>query len=558
MPTITSAGPALRTPASSRPSLSRGAFVVHMATLAAAGAFLVYDATKQWFYLDEWDFLVYRGIHLGRNGGLFAPHNEHWTTIPILIWRALFDLVGVRHYWLYAIPMILAHLAIVHLLWRLMLRHGVDPWTATLLVATFAVLAVGSENLTRAFQITFVGSVAFGFLAIDAIELDHTWLPALWGVCALMCSNIGVPMVFGCVLVALVRRQFAAAAVVGIVPGLAFVVWYLLIGHIGTYASTDIAALSFGGLVSYVWTGLTTSMGGLLDSSSHLGAVLVVVFAVAAVAKRNVPGALALTAVALYVFVGLGRLQYGVQQATSSRYSYIAVALCLPLIGQLLTMLTRRRDLQLIVVAGLVVLIGVNAVNLESAGNVMAASTDLWGTQIRAAAYLIHTGERFPGQETSSAPFTPPNEPSVGALTALIRRGQFPVPVAVSAGTVRAERAILGAFMSKRPGYRGSPTFIAPATTSCATAGPTQSVTARLDSSGSLRMATGPSKAGTTVTVSFPAVADAPAVSVTVPVVSGDQWLNIAAGAYPTVSLTASTDVRLCPPAPEHGAPVRV
>ena len=88
VPTITSAGPALRTPASSRPSLFRGAFVVHMATLAAAGAFLVYDATKQWFYLDEWDFLVYRGIHLGRNGGLFAPHNEHWTTIPILIWRA--------------------------------------------------------------------------------------------------------------------------------------------------------------------------------------------------------------------------------------------------------------------------------------------------------------------------------------------------------------------------------------------------------------------------------------------------------------------------------------
>ena len=58
----------------------------------------------------------------------------------------MFDLVGVRHYWLYTIPMILAHVAIVHLLWRLMLRHGVNPWTATLLVATFAVLAVGRRS----------------------------------------------------------------------------------------------------------------------------------------------------------------------------------------------------------------------------------------------------------------------------------------------------------------------------------------------------------------------------------------------------------------------------
>jgi hypothetical protein len=372
-----------------------------------------------------------------------------------------------------------------------------------------------------------------------------------------MCSNIGVPMVFGCVLVAVVRKRFAAAAVVGFVPALAFVVWYLLIGHIGTTASTDVAALSFGGLVSYVWTGLTTSMGGLIDSSSHLGAVLVSVIAGAAVVRRNVPAALALTAVVLYVFVGLGRLQYGAEQAASSRYSYIAVALCLPLIGQLITVLTRRRELRPIVMAGLVLLIGTNAVVLESAGDATALSANQWGSQIRAAAFLIRSGARFPGQETSSSTFGPPNEPSVSALAALIRRGQFPVPPAVPAGALRAERAIMGAFASKRPGYPGAPVFIAPVTTRCATASPTQSVTARLGSSGSLRMTIAPRQAPVTVTVWFPAAAGAPAVSVTVPVISGEQWLNVPAGGYSTVAVTASTDVRLCAPVPRSGAPVQ-
>src|SRR5580658_4804361 len=81
--------------------LTRGTRPIHFLTLVSAGVFLIVEASRNWFFLDEWDFLAYRGVHLGRRG-IFYPHNEHWVTIPLLVWRGIFNIVGVRDYWLYA------------------------------------------------------------------------------------------------------------------------------------------------------------------------------------------------------------------------------------------------------------------------------------------------------------------------------------------------------------------------------------------------------------------------------------------------------------------------
>jgi hypothetical protein len=536
-----------------RLTLAPGVRLAHLLTLAAAGIYLVYLATKQSFYLDEWDFLAYRGIHFSGSEGLFVPHNEHWTTIPILIWRGLFNVVGVRHYWLYALPMIIAHLVVVSLLWRLMLRHRVEPWVATLLAAAFAVLGAGSGNITSAFQIAFVGSVAFGFLAIEAIERDRFWLASVWGIAALMCSNIGVPMVLGCALVALVRRRYAGAAVAVIPPALTFVIWYVLIGHVGTYASTDIASLSLNGLASYVYTGLTTSMSGLIDGSPNASAVLVhvlgtsivIVLAVTAVVRRNVPAALALTTVAFYIFVGLGRLQYGTGQAAASRYSYIALALCLPLIGQLITTLVRNRVARPIALSGLVALVAVNAVVLLSQANLTASSRSQETAQIQAAAFLIHSGARILGQRTTSDAIGPPNMPGVTALTGLVRDGQYPVPAEVAPAELRAERAVTGVFQSATPGYPNDLTIAGAGPTACVKISAAKSAAVPLPGSGSLRLENRPG-AVPNVTVSYPAVPNTPGTLTVIPIPPGDSWLNVPASAYRTAVIKASIPVRLC------------
>jgi hypothetical protein len=525
-------------------SIPRDALRIHILSLVGAGAFLVYEATKNWFYLDEWDFLAYRGVRLGKQG-LFYPHNEHWVTIPLLIWRAIFNLVGVRDYWLYALPLIVAHLAVVHLLWRLMLRHNVEPWTATLLAGAFAILGVGFGDLTRAFQLAFVGSLLFGLLAIAAVENDRLWLAPLWAICGLMCSNLGVPMVLTCTLVALVRRRPRMAIAVTVPPALVFLVWYVSIGHAGSSSATDFTGLSFSGLCSYVWAGLTASFAGFVDAPRAVGAVLVIVLAIAVVARRNVPGALALATVPLYGFIGLGRLALGANQATTSRYSYLTVALCLPLIAQCVSILARGRILKPLVASLLVALVGLNAFVFYNQAKSVTTQDSSERAMIEAAAYLIKRGDRFPGQIPSSSTFGPPDTPTMTALTRLVRQGEFPVPPHVVTSTLRAEETILGVFVSPRPGYPGDLTFYPQSTTRCMTVSSKKVARVKLTASGSLRLATRP-QSGSTMQVGFQHFRARPSIFVVVPVGRADKWLNIPAGSYPTAAITASDAIRLC------------
>ncbi len=279
---------------------------VHLLTLVVAGVFLLREASSHWFYLDEWDYLANRGVRVGGRHGVFFPHNEHWTTIPILIWRGIFNVVGVRDYWLYAVPLVVAHLVVAYLLWRLMVRHNVDPWTATFLVAAFAVLGVGSQELLRAFQIGFVGSLLFGLLAVEAVENDQLWLPAVWGVLAIMCSDIGVPMVVGAVLVAFARRKPRAAALAAVPPALVFLLWYEVIGRQG-HRCRHVARQSQFRRTRVVHLDWSDGERRGVSSTplSYVGAVLISILAGAAVVRRNVPAALAATTLALVCVRGI-------------------------------------------------------------------------------------------------------------------------------------------------------------------------------------------------------------------------------------------------------------
>jgi hypothetical protein len=531
--------------------IPKGIREVHFLTLAAAGIFLVYEATQHWFSADEWDFLAYRGVRLQGSHGILYPHNEHWVTIPILIWRGIFNLVGVRDYWLYALPLILFHLGVVYLLWRLMLRHNVEPWTATLLAAAFAILAAGTGELLIAFQFSFVGSLFFGLLAIEAVERDHLWLPAVWGICALICSGIGVPMVAASGFVALVCRKPRIAAAAVLPPALIFLIWYAAIGHLGNANATfKLNALSPGGLASYVWTGLTTSIAGFVDTSHYVGALLISVLAGAAVVRRNVPAALAAITVVLFAFLGLGRLVLGSAEAASSRYAYLAVALLLPIIGQLVTKLMQNRDLRPLMVSGLVLLVGANAV-LFHADAQYPVMLNQERTQIQAAAYLISEGERFPGPFPAGSPCNfmdcvRHNDLNMPTLSAWVRHGQFPVPTTVRHSVRQAERSILGVFASPTRGYSGNLTFSELGTANCSTVNPQRSVAVNLLFSGSLRLRIASQRQDNALIVLLLHVPGVPTTPVIIPVSSVDQWLNIPAGKYLAADISAFSALRVC------------
>src|SRR5260370_42594141 len=82
-----------------------------------------------WFWADEWDFIAVR--RAGNLRDLVRPHVEHLTTLPILAYRLLYWLFGIRVYWPYLLLIVTLHLIGALLLRTAMLRAGVRPWTAT-------------------------------------------------------------------------------------------------------------------------------------------------------------------------------------------------------------------------------------------------------------------------------------------------------------------------------------------------------------------------------------------------------------------------------------------
>lgn len=155
---------------------------VHVASLAGGLVFLLYVNRAQWFYGDDWDFLDRRGV-FGAHLGLFFPHNEHWSTLPILLYRGVFGLIGIRHYLPYAALGITFHLLAAHMLWRIMRRTGSNALVATGVAAVFVVLGAGYENLLWAFQVTFIASLAFGLAHIWVIQVRPDVKGAVVGSC---------------------------------------------------------------------------------------------------------------------------------------------------------------------------------------------------------------------------------------------------------------------------------------------------------------------------------------------------------------------------------------
>jgi hypothetical protein len=318
---------------------------VHVVTLLGAGVVLLRANWSQWFFGDEWEFLVARDVGDDPAAALFAPHNEHWSTLPVLVWRGLLHVVGLESYLPYAAVLVLLHLALAHVLWRVLRRTGCEPWLATGLAATFAVLGAGSENLLWAFQIGFVGSVLFGYLAalvVDGAMNGARGLVAAWLLClgSLMCSGIGLVMVGVVALVACQRRGVRRAMAVVSVPAAAFTIWYVGFGR-DDGSSVPKSPRGLLAVPDYVASGLTQSLERVVGLPSAGGALVILILAWLALRLRSGAAPLVLStaagSVALYALIAPGREALGIESAGASRYTYICIALLLPAAGGLLT-----------------------------------------------------------------------------------------------------------------------------------------------------------------------------------------------------------------------------
>ena len=155
----------------------------------------------QWFGGDEWFILTDRGLTAGPGHlGLFEPHYEHWTTVPILAYRALYSLVGLHSYVPYIALVIVVHLATVVLLWHVMVRSEIDPWVALCFVAVFSVLGTGSRTSRTRGRSRWSRRSRSGLAAIlvvpgvGSVRAAGTRSRRRLMTVAMMCSGVALPM----------------------------------------------------------------------------------------------------------------------------------------------------------------------------------------------------------------------------------------------------------------------------------------------------------------------------------------------------------------------------
>lgn len=306
-------------------------------TLLLAAALLIVLAHRLWFFGDDWAFALGRHHSLTGRGGFLEPHNEHWSTVPLVAFRVVHLLFGTAHYLPYAALPIVAHLVICGGLYVLLRRSGVVPVPAGLAMLVLAFYGGGAEDTLWAFQIGFLATAAFVVLAlvVDSLALPPPVRIAVVVVLlllAVMSSGMAIPLVGWAGLAVLLRRGWLQALTVVALPAVVYVLWRLAFS--GDMPKTTPRApagliMPFAGKgLAGIWAAATAteSLGGPILVALLLLALTIVV---SREARALAVGGM-IACIGLFVTLGVSRGGYGLEGAAASRYLYMGMLLTLP------------------------------------------------------------------------------------------------------------------------------------------------------------------------------------------------------------------------------------
>jgi hypothetical protein len=346
------AAPAVEDPSAGRADATPGFLsttrrrhlLVALAAFVGAGVLLVYVGRALWFFGDEWDFILHRDA--ASLVDLMRPHNEHWSAIPILVYRATFSIFSLESYLPYLGVLAALHVTIAALVYVLLVGEGA-PWGFGIVAGVGVVLfGPGAENLVWAFQIGFVGSLAAFLGAVVCLRYGSS----LWSdvaaaallVLSVMSSGLGVAAVGAALVALLIERSWRRALRVTAVPIAVGIVWFLVYSDeiVGAHDGGRIDAILL--LPSYVAEGFTAALQGLLGYGGAFGplvAVLVVgMLSVWILGRASVPSVVVIAPLTMALFVlvlaGLGRsAAFGPAQAAAPRYVHVVGVLLLVGLG---------------------------------------------------------------------------------------------------------------------------------------------------------------------------------------------------------------------------------
>lgn len=323
---------------------------VHYAALILGFVAILWIGRDQWFFGDDWAILAPR-----LDDDVMLPHVGHWNLIPATVFPLVRNWLGLSSYLPYLALAVLAHVAVSHLVWRILGRIGVNAWVATLSSIFVLMLGAAAENLLWAFQFGFMGAIALGLAVVVLVDRERLSWPVLvaaaaCSVVAPMFSGTAIPVLAAAAVVAWVRHGFLRTLAVFAPSAIVYLSWYLLVAREHSVASGGVSSLSdVPGALLYAVAMLG---GGLGRALPWIGLGVIPALAVAiwffVTLKRGFVSS-ATPAYSLVVgavfFAGLtafSRSGLGLSAAASQRYAYVVIVLLVPAIGILLSGLAER------------------------------------------------------------------------------------------------------------------------------------------------------------------------------------------------------------------------
>jgi hypothetical protein len=289
------------------------------------------------FFADEWAFIEARA--LSDPSTWFTPHNEHWSTVPVVVYRALVETVGTGSYVPYQVLLVALHLGVAAVTYLLVERRS-GAWLGLGAGAIILFYGSGFENLYWGFQIGLVASVLLGLLALrltDGPE-DPARAAAVAGLLLLSMASQGIGLVMA-VAVGLewaLDRRWRPWFPLLAIPALAYLAWYVGFGNSGIASHRDPftveALLDVPAFVALGLANAISSVTGLAGPLAPIGAaVLALLVARSTGADRSTSRAVSLLVaiVVMYALIGLVRADVVEGQANYTRYTYVAGVLLL-------------------------------------------------------------------------------------------------------------------------------------------------------------------------------------------------------------------------------------
>ncbi len=333
---------------------------VHYAALALAAILLLAAVPRAWLFYDDWSFVV------PSLQNIWAPHVGHWSTAPFLLFLGLRDVFGLNSYLPFAIPVIVAQLALAHLIWRFLRRVDVTPWVATVLSLLLMFFGVGSENVLWAFQVGFVGAMVLAMAVLmillkDRLRPVDVALVVVLSTVALSCSGSSIPLLVVAALIGWSRHGFWRTAALLAIPAVAYLVWFALIGRTAAPAGrAEGLTQTLYGIPTFAISMLADGLGravpiAVLGTLAFASVAIWGVLSYGRASRASRPAYILFLAAPIFaILTGYSRVGLGLSTATSSRYLFFVIPVMLPLMALALDAAIRRANLPL---GGVIVLL---------------------------------------------------------------------------------------------------------------------------------------------------------------------------------------------------------